>query len=75
MKTDPNQPEFESTYALLLRLEERERGASETLVYVVLILSAVFAVWQSALQPFTVPTNLIRPTVISQTVAAPNPAA
>ncbi len=51
--------EFESTYALILRSEEKERSVSETVIYLLLILSAVFSIWQVAQQPFRVPTNLI----------------
>ncbi len=71
MKTYPEIPQFESTYALILRSEERERTVSETLAYALLILSAVFAVWQIAQQPFTVPTNLTRGAIVSQHAAAP----
>ncbi len=66
--------EFESTYALLLRSEEKQRTASETMAYVLLILSAVFSIWQIAHQPFTVPTNLIHSVSASQTVSASQPA-
>jgi len=39
---------FESTYALLVRSEEKSRTVFETLVYAILILSAVFSIWQFA---------------------------
>lgn len=51
--------EFESTYALILRSDEKERNVSETVIYLLLILSAVFSIWEVAQQPFQVPTNLI----------------
>ena len=68
----PTPEEFESTYALILRSEEKERSASETIVYLLLILNAVFSIWQVAQQPFHVPTNLIvRSAPLAQTVEAP----
>jgi hypothetical protein len=42
---------FESTYALLVRSEEKERNLFEGAVYLVFILSAVFSIWQVARQP------------------------
>lgn len=63
--------EFESTYALILRSEEKERSVSETVIYLLLILSAVFSIWQVAQQPFRVPTNLIiRSAPFAQTTEA-----
>ena len=37
-----------STYALLAQSEEKERGLFETLVYSLLVLSAVIGIWQFA---------------------------
>jgi hypothetical protein len=37
-----------STYALLVRSEEKERGLFETIVYSLLVLSAVVGIWQFA---------------------------
>ena len=37
-----------STYALLVRSEEKERGLFETFVYSLLVLSAVIGIWQFA---------------------------
>ncbi|HSP45493.1 MAG TPA: hypothetical protein VLO30_05835 [Chthoniobacterales bacterium] len=37
-----------STYAMLVRSEEKERGLFETLVYTLLVLSAVAGIWQFA---------------------------
>lgn len=42
---------FESTYALIVRSEEKERNLFEGAVYLVLILSAVVSIWQAANQP------------------------
>jgi len=47
----------ESTYALLVRSEERERSFFEMVVYGLFILSAVTAIWQFAQQPVTLPAN------------------
>lgn len=58
MKT--NQPENriqESTYALLVRSEEKDRSLFETIVYSLLILSAVAAIWQFAHQPINLSTS------------------
>lgn len=49
---------FESTYALLVRSEDKERGIFEGAVYLVFILSAVFSIWQVARQPIVVPTSI-----------------
>jgi hypothetical protein len=45
MKTNPSR---KSTYALLLQSEEKERGLFETVVYSLLVLSAVIGIWQFA---------------------------
>lgn len=42
-----------STYAVLVRSEQEERSAFEGAVYLLFILSAVFSIWQVALQPIT----------------------
>ena len=42
--------EFESTYALIVRSEDTGRSRMETLVYVVLILTAVLSIVQFAIQ-------------------------
>jgi hypothetical protein len=48
---------FESTYALLVRSEEKNRSLLETLVYAILILSAVFSIWQFAHQSVAFPID------------------
>lgn len=48
---------FESTYALLVRSEEKERSRFEGIAYLVLILSAVFSIWHLAQQPFELSPN------------------
>jgi hypothetical protein len=37
-----------STYALLVRSEEKERGLFETIVYSLLVVSTVVGIWQFA---------------------------
>jgi hypothetical protein len=56
---------FESTYALLVRSEEKERGIFEGAVYFAVILSALLSLWHAATQPIQVPTTL-HTTSISQ---------
>jgi len=47
MKPNTN-PVRRSTYAMLVRSEEKERGIFETFVYSLLVLSAVIGIWQFA---------------------------
>jgi hypothetical protein len=53
---------FESTYALLVRSEDKNQSRLETLVYVLLLLSAMFSIWQFAHQSFVLPGNKIAAT-------------
>jgi TRAP-type uncharacterized transport system fused permease subunit len=50
---------YESTYALLVRSEEKNRSLLETVVYAIFILSAVFSIWQVAHQPMMLPLKSI----------------
>jgi hypothetical protein len=43
--------EAQSTYALLVRSEEKGRGMMEAVVYALCILSALAAIWQFIVQP------------------------
>ena len=45
----------ESTYALLVRSEEKNRGVLETILYALFIFSALILLWQFAQQPVKVP--------------------
>jgi len=66
---------FESTYALLVRSEEKERGIFEGAVYLVFILSAIFSIWQVAHQPIVVPTTIaVQTASIAQPANANQPA-
>jgi len=51
------QPEnqHQSTYALLIRSEEKSRNAFEALIYPLLILGPLIAIWQFAQQPVNIP--------------------
>jgi hypothetical protein len=51
----------ESTYALLVRSEEKSRGALETVAYSTFILSVIVAICQFAQQPVNIPANGIEP--------------
>jgi hypothetical protein len=49
MKTnDENNKREESTYSLLVRSEEKRRSIIETVVYGLVILSALAAIWEFA---------------------------
>jgi hypothetical protein len=59
MKTTSTNPEtFESTYALLVRSEEKQRSRFETLVYTVLVVSTIFAVLQFGRQAAMMPSSI-----------------
>jgi hypothetical protein len=53
-----NPPTFESAYAMLIRSEEKERSLSETAIYLLLILSMAFTVWEVAQMRVIIPENL-----------------
>jgi hypothetical protein len=55
MKTNIPSTKVKSTYSMLVQSEEKERNLFETLVYGVIVLSAVVAIWQVAHQPVKVP--------------------
>ena len=45
---------FESTYALLVRSEEKSRSILETVLYAIAILSVVVGIWQFAQTPVNI---------------------
>ena len=58
----------ESTYALLVKSEEKERSFFEALVYSLFILSAVAAIGQFIVQPVDLPLeNMPQVTSVAQT--------
>jgi hypothetical protein len=59
---------FESTYALIVRSEEKERGIFEGAVYFAVVLSALFSIWQVGRQPIPLPLTSVHTTSISQPV-------
>jgi hypothetical protein len=47
MKTnEPNKKREESTYALLVRSQEKKRVLTEAVVYGLIVLSALAAIWE-----------------------------
>jgi hypothetical protein len=48
----------DTTYALLVRSEEKGRSIMETAVYALLGLSAILSIWQFIQQPERMPTTL-----------------
>jgi hypothetical protein len=53
--------EQESTYTLLVRSEEKSRGALEIILYTLFISSALILLWQFALQPVNIPAAGLQP--------------
>ena len=51
MKTNPNNKVEESTYALLMRSVDKKTGVFETIIYALVILSALAAILQFVDQP------------------------
>ena len=49
---------FESTYALIVRSEEKQRGRFEILVYALLIASTLFAVSQFSREAVKMPLGI-----------------
>jgi len=66
-KTMKNQ--FESTYALVVRSEEKGRGVLEIAVYAASILSVAFSIWQFAQTPVTAPAPGTKPCVACHTAS------
>lgn len=51
----------ESTYALLIRSEEKSRGVFETVAYTAVVFSAIFAIWQFTQHPVKIPAAGLQP--------------
>ena len=66
MKNQTHSEGFESTYALIVRSEEKERGIFEGAVYFAVVLSSLFSIWQVATQPIALPLTSVHTTSISQ---------
>jgi hypothetical protein len=56
---------FESTYALIVRSEEKQRTRFEVFVYALLIISTVFALSQAGRQAALMPPNIQHVSTIS----------
>jgi hypothetical protein len=54
--SDQSEDQHESTYALLVRSEEKSRNLLEMVIYPLLIIGAVIAIWQFVLQPMNLPS-------------------
>ena len=48
---------FESTYALIVRSEEKERSIFEGAVYFAVVVSALVSIWTAVQQPVTFANN------------------
>ena len=72
MKTTTTSPDgFESTYALLMRSEEKQRSRFETLVYTVLIAASIVAVSQFGREAMVMPASIVK-TSPTAAVIVPN---
>ena len=58
--------QLESTYALLVRSEEKGRGVLETVLYVAFILSAVLLIWAFAQSPVSIEAVGLEQGAVSQ---------
>jgi len=65
--------QFESTYALLVRSEEKGRGVLEILVYAVFVLSVVLSIWQFAQAPLKISAPRLAPGVACHMTTTPPP--
>jgi len=66
--------EFESTYALIVRSEEKTRAVLETVLYAIFVLSAIVGIWQFAQTPVKVSAPGLEPCVACQDSAKQTPA-
>jgi len=53
--TDQPENQFESTYAFLIRSEEKKRDLLELTIHPTLMLGAILAIWQLVQQPVNIP--------------------
>lgn len=54
---EPENEHEESTYALLMRSEEKSRNLLEMVIYPLLIVGAIIAIWQFVLQAVELPST------------------
>ena len=70
MKTISTNPQaFESTYALLVRPEEKQPSRFEALIYTLLIVSTTFAVAQFGRQAVMMPSSIAHVSTIVSAAA------
>ena len=69
MKTNTNPEGFESTYALIVRSEEKQRSRFEMLIYTLLVVSTLFAVVQFGRQTTMMPSSIARISTITATAS------
>jgi len=60
--TDEAENQYESTYALLIRSEEKRRNIFEVAIQLLLILGPLMAIWQFAQQPVSIPSTGLKET-------------
>ena len=61
---------FESTYAMIVRSENKKRSIFEGAVYFAVVLSALFTLWQVAKQPVTLPLTSVHTSSMSQSATS-----
>jgi hypothetical protein len=71
--TNTNNNQFESTYGLIVRSEEKGRSVLETTVYSVFVLSVVLTIWQFAQTPIEVSAPAVKPCVACHTTTTQVP--
>jgi hypothetical protein len=54
---DQPEDQHESTYALLMRSQEKSRNLLEMVIYPLLIIGAIIAIWQFVLQAVELPAT------------------
>ncbi len=62
----------ESTYALLIRSEEKSRNIFEAVIHPLLVLGPLIAIWQFAQQPVNIPAAGLKPWVVFDAPAQNN---
>jgi len=60
--------QFESSYALVVRSQEKGRGVLEAVLYVAFILSAVLLIWKFAQSPINIRAAGLEPWAVEASV-------
>jgi hypothetical protein len=74
MTNTPMNPQFESTYALLVRSEDRGRNILEIVLYAIFGLSAITGIWQMARTPVRISAPGIEHSYVCQNIDTKVPA-